>query len=321
MTQIKWGMIGCGDVAEVKSGPAFSLVPNSRLSAVASRRPETAHAYAKRHNIEYVYDTSEALINSKHVDAVYIATPPSSHLDLALLVAKAGKPCCIEKPISPTLTDAQTLVEAFKTADQPLFVAYYRRSLPRFLQIKTWLEENQIGDIRHIHWSYTRPPSEADLAGHQGWRTHPKDAPGGYFEDIACHGLDVFDFLLGPITIASGFSAMQHTAFVVPDAVTANWLHGANITGSGHWSFSCQGDTDMVTISGSKGHINFSILGSEPVKLATSSQTIEKDIPQPKHIQYPHVENMVKHLTNGPDHPSLGASALRTAWVVDQILN
>ena len=190
-----------------------------------------------RHGIEHVFETPDALIGSSEVDAVYIATPPSSHLALAKRVAAAGKPCCVEKPMAMSHADALEMVSAFEAAGQPLFVAYYRRSLPRFGQVKRWLSAGSIGEIRHVHWALARTPSRADLAGATGWRTDPKEAPGGYFEDLACHGLDLFDFLVGPIVEACGVTRNQQTLYDVPDAVSAAWGHDSGATGSGSWNF------------------------------------------------------------------------------------
>ena len=100
MDVVRWGMIGCGSVAERKSGPAFYKAPGSALVAVMGRRLEAVTDYAARHGIARVYTDVEALINDPEVDAVYIATPPDSHHAYSLKVAAAGKHCCVEKPMS-----------------------------------------------------------------------------------------------------------------------------------------------------------------------------------------------------------------------------
>lgn len=319
MAEIRWGMIGCGDVAERKSGPGFSRVPGSRLAAVASRRSETARAYAARHGVEHVFGTPSELIASEHVDAVYIATPPASHKDLALEVARAGKPCCVEKPIANTAADADAMVAAFADIGQPLFVAYYRRSLPRFETIRGWLQAGRIGDVRHVHWSLTRPPSAADLAGTSAWRIDPALAPGGYFDDLAVHGLDLFDHLLGPIEGVSGLATRQAALYAVPDAVTASWIHASGTTGSGYWNFCADTDRDEVLITGSRGHVRFGIFSETPVFLTVEGHEEAHEIANPAIIQEPHIAAMVRHLGGGKAHPSTGTSAARTAHVCDRI--
>ena len=146
--KVRWGIIGCGDVTEVKSGPAFQKVNNSELVAVMRRTGELAKDYAKRHHIAKWYDNAEELINDPDVDAVYIATPPGSHKEYAIKVAKAGKPIYVEKPMALNITECQEMITACKDAGVPLYVAYYRRAQPRFLKIKELLENNAIGDVR-----------------------------------------------------------------------------------------------------------------------------------------------------------------------------
>jgi predicted dehydrogenase len=313
-------MIGCGSVAERKSAPAYSQVPGSRLVAVASRRADAARAYAARHGIDRVFDDPGELIRSPAVDAIYIATPPSSHFGLASRVAEAGKPCCVEKPLAMSHAEANRLVAAFEAAGQPLFVAYYRRSLPRFEQVRRWIADGAIGSVRHVHWTLARTPSPADLTGNTGWRTDPKEAPGGYFEDLACHGLDLFDFLLGPIARANGVSCNQTKLYEVPDSVAASWAHESGATGSGAWNFAAFRRSDEVRIIGASGEICFSVFDEAPLVLdtATGSETIEIANPDP--IQLHHVEKMIAHLEGDETHPSSGASAARTDWVMDRIL-
>lgn len=315
---VRWGMIGCGDVTERKSAPAFSQVAGSSLVAVASRTPSSARAYASRHGIERVFEDPEELIRCPEVDAVYIATPPSSHPALAMRVAEVGKPCCVEKPLANSHADAAAMVAAFEEAGLPLFVAYYRRCLPRFEQVKRWIGAGAIGEVRHVHWTLMRPPSEGDLARDVAWRTDSKEAPGGYFDDLACHGLDLFDFLLGPIHEASGVTRNQQGLYKVPDSVAACWSHESGATGTGFWNFAAGSSEEEVRIVGSKGRIRFSVFEEAPVVLEGGAGTETLDIPNPDPIQLHHVERMIAHLGGG-SHPSLGASAARTQRAMDRI--
>lgn len=318
---VRWGMIGCGAVTKFKSAPAYSQVAGSRLVAVSSRRPETARDYAARNGIELVFDSAEDLIGCDHVDAVYIATPPSSHAHFAMLVAAAGKPCCVEKPMANCYAEAVDMVRAFETAQKPLFVAYYRRSLPRFRRVQEWIEEGSIGEVRHVHWTLMRPPSPHDIARDINWRTEPDHAPGGYFDDLASHGLDLFDFLAGPIAEAAGLVSNQQAYYNVPDAVAAAWRHSAGALGSGCWNFGAHQSYDRAMIVGSCGGIEFSVFEEAPLILNSRSGTTILEIPNPDPIQLCHVENIMRHLAGEGRHPSLGESAARTARVMDRILS
>ncbi|MBU3823105.1 Gfo/Idh/MocA family oxidoreductase [Flavobacteriaceae bacterium XHP0103] len=321
MEIINWGIIGCGNVTEIKSGPPYKLVEGFNLKAVMRRDSEKVKDYAKRHQIEKYFTDADSLINDSNVDAIYIATPPDTHKYYALKVANAKKTCCIEKPLSPSYADSLIIHNAFKEKNVPLFVAYYRRSLPRFLKIKEWLDKKYIGDVRHINWQLNKYPSDTDLSGEYNWRTDFKVANGGYFDDLASHGLDLFTFLLGNMKDVKGISTNQQNLYSAKDAITACWIHENCITGSGHWNFGSNDYLDVVTIYGSEGQIQFPIFEDEPISITSKSHSESLFIENPKHVQQPHVENLRNDLFDDSfTHPSTGNTALHTSWIMDRIL-
>lgn len=318
---IRWGIIGCGKVTEVKSGPAYQKTDGFKLVAVMRRDALKAKDYAQRHGIEKYYTNADELINDNEVDAVYIATPPDTHMYYALKVAQAGKPCCIEKPLTSCYEDSLAIYESFKNKQTPLFVAYYRRSLPRFNQVKTWLDNKIIGQVRHVSWQFSKAPNNIDLSGEYNWRTDPKIAPGGYFDDLASHGLDLLIYLLGNIKDAYGMSLNQQNLYSTKDAFTACWLHESGATGVGMWNFGCDHNEDRVEIFGSKGKIEFSVFKEEPLVLSCNDVQEKIFIENPKNIQLYHVQNMKKQLFGeNYVHPSNGHTAIHTSWVMDKIL-
>ncbi|MEM8999389.1 MAG: Gfo/Idh/MocA family oxidoreductase [Bacteroidota bacterium] len=319
-TPIRWGIIGCGAVTEVKSGPAYQLTEGFQVAMVMRRDKEMAKDYAERHGIvSYTNDALE-LIQNPAIDAVYVATPPDSHKFYGLLVANAGKPCCIEKPMAPNFKESLELYNAFQEKNLPLFIAHYRRSLPRFNQVKQWLDEGVIGNIRHVRWYLGKPPNKIDLSGAYNWRTDKKIALGGYFDDLASHGLDLFSYFFGKVKEAKGISINQLGLYDAHDAISASWIYGNGITGEGSWNFGVGVREDWVEIYGSKGKIKFSVFEEQPLQLENGQGLQELKIAHPKHIQQYHVANIKKHLLGIEQHPSLGDSGLHASWVMDKIL-
>jgi 1,5-anhydro-D-fructose reductase (1,5-anhydro-D-mannitol-forming) len=319
-TVIRWGILGCGDVTEIKSGPAFQKTEGFKIEAVMRRNAAKAADYAKRHGINKYYTDADDLINDPEIDAVYIATPPDTHKYYGLKVALAGKICCIEKPMSPSYQDSLAIYESFKEKSVPLFVSYYRRSLPRFLQIKKWIDSKCIGEVRHIRWHLSKPTTKQDLSDNYNWRTDVKIATAGYFDDLASHGLDLFVFLLGNIKEASGVSLNQQGLYSAKDAVSASWLHESGITGSGSWNFGSSIREDIVEIYGSKGKIIFSVFQDIPVVLTNDEGETKLTIEHPENIQLYHVQKMHESLTSNSVHPSDGNTATHTSWVMDKII-
>lgn len=239
---LRWGLIGCGDVTEVKSGPALQRAVGSQLLRVASRRPEQAAAWARRHAVPHWHADIGELLAAPDIDAVYIATRPDSHCELTLRVAAAGKAVLVEKPMALDPAECEAMIAACRSAGVPLWVAYYRRALPRFLAIRELLAGEAIGALRAVHWRQLRPlpaPDRQSTAGHQ-WRVDPVRSGGGLFFEAACHALDALDFLLGPLEQVQGLAANQAGAWAPEDIVSATWRHGGDgPRAAGCWAACC----------------------------------------------------------------------------------
>ena len=156
--RIKWGFIGCGEVTKYKSGPAFQKIENSEVVAVMSRNLEKAKTYAQERGIPKWYNDAQELIDDEDVNAVYIATPPSSHATYAIMSMKAGKPVYIEKPMAVTYEECCRINRISHETGVPCFVAYYRRYLPYFQKVKSLVEEGAIGNVINIQIRFAQPP-------------------------------------------------------------------------------------------------------------------------------------------------------------------
>jgi predicted dehydrogenase len=325
MNTIRWGIIGCGDVTEVKSGPALQKATGSALVAVMRRDGEKANDYARRHGVPRWYDLADALIGDPEVDAVYVATPPSSHMEYALRVAAAGKPVYVEKPMARNFDECRRMIDACRSArggaGVPLFVAYYRRRLPRFLRAKQLIDDGAIGPVRLVSvLLYQRPnPNETDRANLH-WHVVPEIAGAGRFMDLASHTLDILAYLLGDITEASGAAANQAGLYVAEDIVAGHWAHAGGALGTGAWCFTSFDRMDRVEIVGATGTITFSTFGTEPVRLQTAAGVREFAEPTPPHIQQPLIQSIVDELNGTGQCPSTGETAARTNWVMDRML-
>ena len=321
MKLYNWGILGCGDVTEIKSGPAYQQTENFKIKAVMRRDASKAKDYANRHNIEKYYSNAEELIQDVEIDAIYIATPPDTHLYYALKVAEAEKICCVEKPMAPSYQECVLMVEAFSSKNIPLYVAYYRRSLPRFNQIKKWINDGTIGDLRSLHWDLSKPSSEIDRNQGLNWRTDAEIAYAGYFDDLASHGIDLFAYLLGGILDAKGLNLNQQKLYTAKDAVLGLWQHSTGVMGTGNWNFGTSVREDKVVLKGSEGTIRFSVFEDHPICLENAEGKKEIFIENPLHIQQHHIENMRLDLLEGIPHPSTGKTAMHASWVLDKILD
>jgi predicted dehydrogenase len=130
MNSVQWGIIGCGDVTEKKSGPAFNKVSHSRLVAVMRRNGEKAKDYAQRHGVSKWYSNAQELIDDEEINAVYISTPPLFHEEYTIRALQAGKPVYVEKPMAINAAAAENMMRASEKTGTKLSVAHYRREQP-----------------------------------------------------------------------------------------------------------------------------------------------------------------------------------------------
>ena len=312
---VRWGIIGCGDVTEVKSGPGFRLAERSKLVAVMRRNGALAADYARRHGVPRWFDSAEQLIADPEVDAVYIATPPDSHQTYALQVAAAGKPAYVEKPMARSSVECDRMVEAFRSREIPLYVAYYRRGLPRFLAVKAWLDAGAIGLITGIDYHFA---SSAHRTA-SGWRTHVKSAGAGLFLDLGSHALDLLDFLLGPIDQVTGHAVNRSTPGDAEDSVALQFSI-SGVLGVATWNFASGVTRDVCRITGTDGCIEYSTFDHAPILLTTVSGTKSVDVPHPPHVQQPLIQQVVDDLLGLACCASTGESARRTSAVMDAAL-
>ncbi len=319
METVRWGIIGVGDVTEVKSGPGFQKATGSQLVAVMRRTPGKAADYAARHGVPRWYDDAHALIHDDGVDAVYVATPPDSHRDYAIRVLEAGKPVYVEKPMARTADECLQMNEAAERAGVPLFVAYYRRSMPRFETVRRLLADGSIGEVHAVTIRHLRPagPSDGDALP---WRLQPEVSGGGHFVDLASHTLDLLDHLLGPVAQVSGYATNRAGNGPAEDLVGAAFEHESGVVGSGLWCFAAGEKVDEVQLVGSRGTLRFSVFDEQPLELWTRDGWQDIPAPYPDTVQQPLIQSVVDELHGRGRCPSTGISAMRTARVIDTIL-
>lgn len=279
------------------------------------RNAALAEDYARRHGVPRWYGRAEELIADPEVDAVYVATPPSSHKEYALAAARAGKPVYVEKPMGMNTAECMAMLEACREAGVPLYVAFYRRGLPRFRQVKQWLEEGAIGDIRFVRTVHmTKPLAQT---GEEAWRVNPAVSGGGLFLDLASHTLDLLDYLLGPVRDASGRASNLGSPYAAEDTVSGEYVFESGAHGMGIWCFNGYGEEEYNEIVGSKGSIRFSTFAEKPVVLRTADNERKVSLAHPPHVQQPLIQTVVDELLGRGRALSTGESAIRTSRVAE----
>jgi predicted dehydrogenase len=323
LKEVNWGIIGCGNVTELKSGPAFNKVEHSHLYAVMRRDAAKAADYAKRHGVPVWYANAEQLISDPQVNAIYIATPPDTHASYAIKAMRAGKPVYVEKPMARTYEECLEMIRVSEETGMPLFVAYYRRTLPAFLKVKEMVNEGIIGTPLTVNIRLHKSSGEKDqFKERQTWHTNPDIAGGGYFYDLGSHQFDYLDFVFGPVTQVKGMAQNRAGYYPAEDTVSASFAFESGVTGTGSWSFVVAkgSEEDIIEITGTKGKIVFSCFQHGDVKLTTPQGTISLSFQNPENISHYLIETVVKELMGEGKCPNTGYSAARANKVMEEIV-
>ena len=325
MNKINWGIIGCGDVTEIKSGPAFNKVKNSSLIAVMRRDAEKAKDYAQRHNVPKWYADANSLINDADVNAIYIATPPASHEEYTIAALNAGKPVYVEKPMSINSVSAKNMMDAAQEKNVKLVVAHYRREQPMFKKIKQLLADKLIGDVRFAKLEFYKKPitKEELLIPKNAWRVNTAIAGGGLFHDLAPHQLDLMYYFLGEADKANGVALNGGKLYNADDIVAGNIVFKSGVLFNGLWSFNVneEDEKDSCEIVGSKGKISFAVFGEPKITTIVEGKKENILFDTLQHVQQPMIGKVVDYfLDNGPN-PCSAEEGVKVMEMIDQLTN
>ena len=318
---INWGIIGCGDVCEVKSGPAFSKVTGSRLVAVMRRDGAKAKDYAERHGVPKFYDKAQHLINDDDVNAIYIATPPSSHEQYLEEALKAGKPVYVEKPVTLDVASCERMIALEKKYGIKVSVAHYRRTLELFIKVKELITQEAIGKVKLVLLKMLQPVSNKIITQTKdNWRINPAISGGGLFHDLSPHQLDILYWIFGEPGQPMITATNQGGHYDAPDNVLLHFTFPGNIGFNGTWNFNVgeEATTDQCEIIGDAGILRFAFFRQGMIELIKGDSRETFTYEPPTHIQQPHIERVVKYFRNESDNPCSLEEALATLRIIEK---
>jgi len=323
---IRWGIIGCGDVCEVKSGPAFNKINHSQLVAVMRRDRARAEDFARRHNVPKFYDDATALINDPDINAIYIATPPAFHEEYAVASMAAGKPVYIEKPVSVNAAPVERMIAASERYQVPAVVAHYRRGLPLFRKVKELIHEGKLGRIQLILLRTLQPDQSKIITyTEDNWRVNPVLSGGGLFHDLSPHQLDILYWIFGDPLNIKGQAVNQLRQYDAPDVTSLEVTFAADVFMQGIWSFNMPVNVseDSCLIVGARGSVSFSFFRNPGLRLHVEGNDGQQEMTfmVPENIQHPMIEQVVRYFRGeASDNPCSLREALVTMKIMDATL-
>ncbi len=322
MKTVCWAMIGCGSVTEKKSAPALYKSENSKLKSVYGTTYEKALDYAKRHKIPVVCKSIDEILSDKEIDAVYIATPPKFHKDYAIACLKAGKIPYIEKPMALNYEECNEIIHNSKKYNLPVYVAYYRRGLEKYLYIKSLIDSGVLGNIRLVRLTHFRKPENSDLDRNKlPWRLIPSQTGGGKFIDMTTHVIDIVQYIFGDISEVKEEADNRGGLYDVEDTVSAVFKTNKGIIVSGSWCYVSSFDEEEMLIIGEKGRIKTQGLFYGAVKTYINDKEDIKNFNEPEHIAMPYMQMIINEIAGGEKAPADVLSAANNVKVLDEVLS
>jgi len=254
MTNIRWGLIGCGDVARKRVAQAIKNEPRSQLVAACRRDQIKLQEFCTSFEIERSYTDANQLINDNDIDAVYIATPVKDHLPQTLAAARAGKHVLVEKPMAMTVGECDQMIAACGEADVKLGVAYYRRFYPLVHRIKDLLESGVIGAPLAVS-AVTSTPLGMQPGEEGYWRVIPSDGGGGALMDVGSHRINVFLHLFGEVKIVKALCETVAAKYESDDTALLLMKFERGMVGTLQCHFGAPTDPDEFVITGTQGRL------------------------------------------------------------------
>lgn len=286
MSKYKWGIIGPGSIAN-QFATALTPIENGELYAVASRSIERAESFAKQYNAEVVFDNYQALASDPQVDIIYIATPHSHHFQLAKMCLQAGKHVLMEKPLTVNAAQTKKLIELSNKHEVVFQEALWSRFMPCFAQVKSWMEEGQIGEVQYI-------TSQIGFAfgGRPDHRLLNPDLAGGAILDLGVYSVSLSQFLLAEYP--DSVSAMGYiNQYNVDDNTFVNMHYPSGVFSQ----FTCTIAGQCSNVMSVHGKLGSIII---PAFFWNGGQAILKKEGQPdQHLDFPHQVNGFEYQIEG----------------------
>jgi predicted dehydrogenase len=315
--EIGWGILGGGKIVE-SNGPGFFIPGKSRIATVSRRNLDDARGTAAKLGAQNAVTGIYDLVSDPAVDAVYIALPPGLHFDAAKVCCDAAKAAYVEKPFVTSTRDARALVKMFASKDVGLFVAHYRRALPKFRLLKS-LICSEIGEVVSFDFEMSRRLSD-DIT--HPWLFDPTLSGGGKFADIAAHSIDLLVYFFG--RAADMWAAARHVK--APngreDCVVLGLQFESGVCGTLNYNFLSPQKTDRLSIVGTEGILRFSVhdnLDTEIERQDGSRELVDFSVPEL--IEGPMIAEVVGTLLGVGGNPCTGWEATETVRIMEFALN
>jgi predicted dehydrogenase len=318
MPVLRWGLIGCGDIAQKRVAPALRDLDNCRLVAVSRAQHDLAERFARQFGAGRWYRDWQDLLKDEEIDAVYIATPPHLHAEQTIAAAEAGKHVICEKPMAMDARECRRMIAASRSAGVRLSVAYYRRFYPVVNRIKQILESGEIGKVvlAEIRAFENFRPEAKDP---RSWMIRKNQGGGGPLMDFGCHRIEVLLNILGEVSRVWGSQGSLVTDWDVEDTSVSILEFQNETRGLLAVSRAIEEPRDMLDIYGSAGSIHVPVLNAGSMTVFTPAGDRREDHPPHQNLHLPYIDAVAQAFLQNREPPVPGETGLRVAEIIEEI--
>lgn len=316
---IRWGLIGCGDIAAKRVAAALRDSPGSALVAVARARPELAAEFARQHGARRWHADWRDVLRDAEVSAVYLATPVRLHTAQAVAAAEAGKHVLCEKPMAMDVAECERMIAAARSHGVRLGVAYYRHHYPLVARLRALLESGEIGRpvLAQVE---VFEPFDAPAGQPRSWLLDRKQAGGGPMMDFGCHRIELLLDLLGPLKVVRGFPTnVRFHDRDVEDTCVARMGFRSGAEAVLTVTHAAAERRDTFAIYGSEGSAHVPVLNDGLVRIVTAGGAREERHPPHPNLHQPLVEDFVAAVRERREPAVTGQVGLEVTRVLDTI--
>lgn len=316
MTKIRWGLIGCGDVARKRVAQAILDEPRSELTAVCRRTESKLNEFCSEFSVQHAFTSSDQLIQDADVDAVYISTPVQFHSAQCVAAARAGKHVLVEKPMAMSVAQCRTMIDECRASNVRLGVAYYRRFYAMVHRMKQLLDQGKIGKPLAVS-AVTATPMDMSSDQDGYWRAIPELSGGGALMDVGSHRIDLFLDLFGPVQEVHAFCRTIAADYSVEDTSLLQMSFASGVVGALQCHFGCQ-DPDEFVVTGTQGRLIARPLNGDRLEVETGEDSAVEVLPPPSNFCRPLIEDFVDAIVNQQEPTITGEMGMECNEVMER---
>ena len=316
--KLRWGLIGCGDIARKRVAPALRDTQFSELIAVSRARSDLAASFAEDFGAKKWYAAWRDLLGDDELDAIYIATPVHLHAAQAIAAAEAGKHVLCEKPMAMNVQECDRMIDAARSHGVELGVAYYRRFYPVVERVKEIIRSGEIGvpslaQIEAFEWF---DPADDDP---RSWLLQKQLARGGPMFDFGCHRIEVLLDIFGPISEVKALIANTVFDREVEDTASALFRFAGGACAVLSVSHAVAEAKDTLNIFGSLGSIRVSVLNQGKLRVMGKLGERHETHSPPANLHAPLIEDFTTAVLRNREPRVSGETGRRVAVIEEEI--